>query len=265
MVRALTAEVKRSYYLRLPRSKGSNALLFLYFFRPPALRFLGTFAPARRASLKPIAMACLRLVTFLPERPDLSVPRLRSCIARSTFFCAFFPYFAIADDLRSRECKAGAPRFAPRQSLRILVDDADECVHERAVAPALRRFLGQDLEGFATRPRDAIRALGRERVKHIDNGDNLREQRHGQAAEPVGIARTIQPLVMVPDDRPHGIEGPKPRAQRIPDQWVLAHDAILLGIELAILEQDGVGYGDLADVVKISATLQRTEIALVES
>jgi hypothetical protein len=26
----------------------------------------------------------------------LSVPRFRSCIARSTLLCAFFPYFAIA-------------------------------------------------------------------------------------------------------------------------------------------------------------------------
>src|SRR5687768_2065021 len=42
-----------------------------------------------------MAMACLRLVTFLPERPLLSLPRLRSCIARFTFCCAFFPYRAI--------------------------------------------------------------------------------------------------------------------------------------------------------------------------
>jgi len=32
----------------------------------------------------------------LPERPLFSVPRLRSCIARSTFFPAFFPYFLLA-------------------------------------------------------------------------------------------------------------------------------------------------------------------------
>jgi hypothetical protein len=55
--------------------------------------FLGTLAPARRASDKPMAMACLRLFTFLPERPLLNVPCLRSCIARFTFDCAFFPYF----------------------------------------------------------------------------------------------------------------------------------------------------------------------------
>ena len=56
-------------------------------------RFRGTLAPERRASDRPIAIACFRLVTFLPERPLRSVPRLRSCIARFTLRCAFFPYF----------------------------------------------------------------------------------------------------------------------------------------------------------------------------
>src|SRR4029450_6055735 len=48
--------------------------------RPPLrdpLRF-GTFAPDSRASERPMAIACLRLVTRLPERPLLRVPRLRS-------------------------------------------------------------------------------------------------------------------------------------------------------------------------------------------
>jgi hypothetical protein len=47
---------------------------------------LGTLAPSRRASARPIAMACLRLVTRLPELPLFSVPRLRSRITRATFF-----------------------------------------------------------------------------------------------------------------------------------------------------------------------------------
>jgi hypothetical protein len=37
-------------------------------------------APARRASDKPIAIACLRLTTFLPDLPLRNVPRLRSVI-----------------------------------------------------------------------------------------------------------------------------------------------------------------------------------------
>jgi hypothetical protein len=48
------------------------------------VRFLGTFAPDRRASERPIAMACLRLVTFLPERPERSCPRFISCMLLST-------------------------------------------------------------------------------------------------------------------------------------------------------------------------------------
>jgi hypothetical protein len=48
------------------------------------LRFDGTLAPERRASLNPIAIACLRLFTFfLP--PDLSWPCLYSCITLPTF------------------------------------------------------------------------------------------------------------------------------------------------------------------------------------
>ena len=55
--------------------------------------FFGTFAPRRRAYDRPIAIACLRLFTFLPLRPLLSVPRLRLCIARFTFFDAPREYF----------------------------------------------------------------------------------------------------------------------------------------------------------------------------
>jgi hypothetical protein len=61
--------------------------------------FAGTFAPALRASDSPIAMACLRLVTFFPELPDRRVPFLRSCIVFSTFLLAadaYFLFFAVA-------------------------------------------------------------------------------------------------------------------------------------------------------------------------
>jgi len=71
-----------------------------YFF---ALRFLaaffffaaffGTLLPSARASERPIAIACLRLVTFLPERPLFKVPALRFFIARPTLADAFFEYF----------------------------------------------------------------------------------------------------------------------------------------------------------------------------
>jgi len=65
--------------------------------------FFGTFPPSLRASERPMAMACLRLVTFLPLRPLLSVPFFFSCIARFTLLLAFAPYFRPPEDLRDEE------------------------------------------------------------------------------------------------------------------------------------------------------------------
>jgi hypothetical protein len=57
-------------------------------------------APFFRASDKPMAIACLRLLTVLPLRPDLSVPFLRRRIALSTRFDAALPYFRLPEDFR---------------------------------------------------------------------------------------------------------------------------------------------------------------------
>jgi hypothetical protein len=46
----------------------------------------GTFAPFSLASERPIAMACLGLVTFLSELPLSNVPFFIRCIALSTPF-----------------------------------------------------------------------------------------------------------------------------------------------------------------------------------
>src|SRR5205085_7629554 len=46
--------------------------------------FFGIFAPASRASLSAIAIACLRLFTFL-RPPDFNSPCLYSCITFLTF------------------------------------------------------------------------------------------------------------------------------------------------------------------------------------
>jgi hypothetical protein len=71
--------------------------------RVDVLRFLdfrGTFPPSLRAWERPIAIACLRLFTFFPERPLLSVPFFRSCIALRTLSDAFFPYLATVHSFR---------------------------------------------------------------------------------------------------------------------------------------------------------------------
>jgi hypothetical protein len=67
------------------------------YFRGRVARFLGTLPPARRACPSAMAIACLQLVTFVRERPERNVPRLRSCIVFLIFSTAFFPYLAIYD------------------------------------------------------------------------------------------------------------------------------------------------------------------------
>ena len=62
-------------------------------------RRAGTFAPLRRASLRPMAIACLRLVTFRPELLS-SVLFFRRRIVDSTFFEAPLLYFAITTSVR---------------------------------------------------------------------------------------------------------------------------------------------------------------------
>lgn len=55
----------------------------------------GTLAPLFLAFDSPMAMACLRFLTFRPERPLLSLPRLYSCIAVLTCFFELPPYLAM--------------------------------------------------------------------------------------------------------------------------------------------------------------------------
>jgi hypothetical protein len=62
-------------------------------------RLAGTFPPSRRACESPIAMACFRLLTFFPDRPDFSFPRFISCIALPTLSEAFRPYLRPRDDV----------------------------------------------------------------------------------------------------------------------------------------------------------------------
>jgi hypothetical protein len=57
--------------------------------------FVGTFAPFFLASESPMAIACLRLVTFLPEPPLRKVPFFILFTADSTPFPAPLEYFAM--------------------------------------------------------------------------------------------------------------------------------------------------------------------------
>jgi hypothetical protein len=94
--------------------------------------FFGTLPPAFLASDNPIAIACLRLLTFFPERPLLSVPALRSCIAFLTLLCAFLPYLAMScllGRLLLHRCACRRARTL-RGSMHTNVRDAPQAVRQ---------------------------------------------------------------------------------------------------------------------------------------
>lgn len=71
---------------------------------------VGTFLPLLRASDKPMAIACLRLVTVFPLLPDFNLPRLNACISRFTSLPALLLYlrreldFLAPDDSLEERC-----------------------------------------------------------------------------------------------------------------------------------------------------------------
>ncbi len=83
----------------------------------------GILAPDLRASLSPMAIACLRLLT-LRRPPDLSSPCLYSCITFFIFRFAFGPYLRPLD-LRC-ELRELAARRERVLRLRDDFDDDDE-------------------------------------------------------------------------------------------------------------------------------------------
>jgi hypothetical protein len=92
---------------QLTRPPGKSSAYLFFVARREVLRdlfrddFRGTFAPFSRASLSPIAIACLRLVTFRPELL-FSVPFFFRRIVDRTLFDADFPYFAMGTSSRRR-------------------------------------------------------------------------------------------------------------------------------------------------------------------
>jgi len=73
-------------FLLLVRFFVADFLVALLFF------LSGTFLPSSLASESPIAIACLGLVTFFPERPLFSFPSFISCITFPTFSEVSFEY-----------------------------------------------------------------------------------------------------------------------------------------------------------------------------
>src|SRR6185369_1807348 len=186
-----------------------------FFLREDLFLRRGTFAPERRASDRPMAIACLRLFTFFPERPLFSVPRFLSCIARLTFCCAFLPYLAMLplQGALLGSCRLPSPCRPALVDLRLRAQLA-----QQRLDPRLRKLLPDPLLDFVQR-RDPGRA-------HVIELDDV-------VAEP-GAHRYFGRLAFVEPDHRLG-ELPVVVAGRVPVQVAAA---VLVARVLAVFRRE---------------------------
>src|SRR5262245_34066478 len=143
-----------------------------------------------------------------------------------------------------------AARSLPRRWARRLMqhgveEDGDQASVERAI-----RFHEQTLARPTHGECGAVRSIGGERVVHVGDGYDARSHGNRVAGEPIGIAATVVPFVMVPDNDSALGEKLERRHDLGAGERVASHDAPLVVREGSGLAQDALGHRDLAEIVE---------------
>jgi len=77
----------------------------------------------------------------------------------------------------------------------------DKLVNQMLVSPTPLGLVRELLEGLRRRKRKFVRPCRGKRVVNIDSAHDLREEWHVGAPQSIRIARAIEPLMVVADDR----------------------------------------------------------------
>ena len=109
----------------------------------------------------------------------------------------------------------------------------------------------QKLRRLLDRPRLLVRTLRRQRVENVGHRDNSPEQRNRLASKAVGIAGTVEFLMMRHRNRRRRLQDRRIAAleQLETDRRVRLHRPELFRRQRARFQQDLVGNADLADIV----------------
>src|SRR5215471_380515 len=113
--------------------------------------------------------------------------------------------------------------------------------------------------------RRLVRALRAERVVDVDDRHEAGQQWDLFSTDSIGVPLPVPAFVVVPDDGPDQTKRPHRDDQAIAGGRVLLHQPPLLGAERASLEEDAVGYRNLAEVVEEPAQTQRLQLVFAQS
>src|SRR5260370_10545163 len=95
-----------------------------------------------------------------------------------------------------------------------------------------------------------VRAVGREHVVHVGDGDNARLDRYRVGHQPVRIAAAVHALVVVQHREKSALDMAGPLKDLQADLGMSLHQLPLRGLERILLVEDGAWAPELADVVQ---------------
>src|SRR5689334_21615866 len=104
----------------------------------------------------------------------------------------------------------------------------EEALDQIAAAAAAPGIVAQPLAGHVARQRGPVAPGGRQRVEDIHQADDLGDERDGVAPQSVGVAASVEHLVMVADDLPGLFEGMQPGTELVADDRVTLHYFVLV-------------------------------------
>src|SRR5216684_6840262 len=148
-------------------------------------------------------------------------------------------------------------RAAPNQPL--------ELVKDVRIPPSLGYFLFHRLQRIGDGKGLLIRSVGGQGVININNLQHTRGNRDSLAPKPIRVARAVELLVVMPDDRKYKTERFQWRTNALAYYRMLADNCPFVGRQSPRLQQNRIRHGNLSNVVHDSGTTQRGNLILKES
>src|SRR6266576_129103 len=140
-----------------------------------------------------------------------------------------------------------------------LADQAKELVDENGI-PLLAGSLLQDADRLLAGAAAPVGAVARHGYERVGDGDDAGEQRNLVAAQTVGIACAVNPLVVVADGRKQLVGTRQGSQDLLADDGVTLHLTELSRIEAAILGEYANRDTQGADVVQQGSFVKKGEL-----
>ena len=131
--------------------------------------------------------------------------------------------------------------------------DLPKFPNQPRVEPALRRLPAKNFQGFLRSKPSPVRPVFDQRIIDVRNLQDARLERDFFAAQPVRVAASVHPFMVMPDHRKDSPKRFQWRADFFSRDGMLPHDLGLFGVQPLRFEKNTVGNGHFPNVVSFAA------------